>query len=79
MRATRTCCIHPLINLQRPSAENPTENALSSDSAALGAAVGTKNITLDSDLQAIIERWPALTESRKADILVMVKAGEMPD
>ena len=55
-------------------AENPIEKALSSDSAALGAAVGTENSTLDPDLQAIIDAWAALPESIKADMLAMVKA-----
>ncbi len=45
-------------------------------SAAEGSAAERENASLDPDLQAIIDAWPTLPESVKADILAMAKAGE---
>ena len=53
--------------------ENPEENANFRDSAAPGAAVDAQNTSIDPDLQAIIERWPELSEAVKAGILAMVR------
>ena len=39
----------------------------------LGAAVGAQNAPVDPELQAIIERWPDLTDAVKAGILEMVR------
>ncbi len=48
------------------------KNAHPGEIAALGAAVGAGNAPIDADLQVILERWPDLPDSVKADILAML-------
>jgi len=52
---------------QGGSAENPTETALSENSAAPGAA-------RNPDLAAIAAAWPTLPAAVKAGILAMIQA-----
>ncbi len=59
--------------IQPATPEIPEENAHSRDSAAPGAAVGAQIAPVDPELQAIIERWPDLTDAVKAGILEMVR------
>ena len=54
--------------------ENPEENARFGKSAAQGAAVAVQNASMDPQLQAIIERWPDLSEPVKAGIVAMIHA-----
>ena len=53
---------------------NAEENAHSSESAAQGAALATDLLLVDSDLQAIVDAWPALPEAVRAGILAMIGA-----
>ena len=50
------------------------ENAHSSERAAQGAALGADLLLVDSDLQAIVDAWPALPEAVRAGILAMIGA-----
>ncbi|HJN09783.1 MAG TPA: hypothetical protein QF564_13910 [Pirellulaceae bacterium] len=52
------------------------ENAHSQQGAAQGAAFEHENAPIDPDLQAIIDRWPDLSEAVKVGILAMVKAAD---
>ena len=60
--------------IQRVNPEIPEKNAHSENCAAAGAAVESENASIDSDLNAIIERWPELPEAMKAGISLMVKS-----
>jgi hypothetical protein len=54
--------------------ENPEENALLRERAAQGAAASAENGPIDSDLQMLIDAWPAMPESAKAIVLAVVAA-----
>ena len=62
------------IMIQRVAIEKAGENEYSQDGAAPGAAVGIENGLVDSDLQAIIQRWADLPDAVKAGIVAMVRA-----
>ena len=59
---------------QSATRENTEENASFGESAAQGAAVGAENAAIDPHLQAIVERWPDLSEPVKAGIVALVRA-----
>ena len=50
------------------------KNAHSQSSAAPGAAAGAEIAAIDPELRAIIERWPDLPDSVKAEMLATVRA-----
>ena len=56
--------------------ENTGDNADFPRGAAVGAAVGAENGSIDPDLQAIIEQWPELPDAVKAGIVGMIRAAE---
>ncbi len=57
-----------------PPAENAGNTAILDTSGAECGALGAHSISIDADLQAIIEAWPKLNESTKAGIVAMVRA-----
>jgi len=52
-------------------ASNPKENGVSVSDGSISPPLNGK---IDTDLQAIIDAWPALPEAVKVDIVAIVKA-----
>ena len=69
----RTCDLR--IRSPHATSENVEKNALSQNSAAPGAADGTREAIVDADLQAIIDRWPDLSEATRRAILAAIEEG----
>ena len=63
----------PLLKSQRPASINLEKTCTSQDSAALGAADSVGNAPIDPRIKQVIERWPALSEAVKADIIALVQ------
>jgi len=60
--------------IQRVTPENPEKNIHSEKRSAPGAATEPKNVPIDPDLAAIIERWADLPEAVRAGMVAMVRA-----
>jgi hypothetical protein len=59
--------------------EHHAKNTGKTDIPAEGGAVGAGNGPFDTDLQAIILRWPTLTDATKSDILEMIRSADGVD
>ncbi|MBL7040113.1 MAG: hypothetical protein ISR77_15860 [Pirellulaceae bacterium] len=58
------------IRCQRIALLDPREHAVSGDDASIPPVVTDET---DTDLQAVIDAWPDLSEAVKAGIIAMVK------
>ena len=57
----------------RTNAENAGNIAIPDQSGAESGSVGAPNAPLDPNLELVIDRWPALSEAVKADIVALVQ------
>ena len=54
--------------------ENGGNSIGSGESGAESGALGARNAPFDSDLTAVVDRWPTLPEAIKVGILAMIWA-----
>jgi hypothetical protein len=55
-------------------AETPRKQGFSGAGGAESGAVGAREHSADADLQVVVDAWPSLPETAKANILAMIRA-----
>ena len=58
----------------RTTAENAGNATVQAESGAKYGALGAETPEMDTELQAIIDAWPSLSDDVKAGIMAMVRA-----
>ena len=58
---------------------NAGKTAIPDQTGTKCGALGAHSVPIDTDLQAVIEAWPDLPKSTKADMIAMVRAVEGKD